>query len=323
MGRLVRKARLDTQYLSKQLLQHQTQTDLRDAICEQALQMLPSKPIVSAAQVRHQVQQHQDKQDKQDRKISLATVQAVLKQDCNLRFGKVKKIANQANSLRNLYLRQQFGKKVLDLLGDDKRILNVDETWIGQTNFARAEWKDRTMATSRRLNPVMPRITMIAALDNMGDLYISLLQQNSNQYSFCEYMKQLVQQLDQDRPLWRADTVLQLDGAKYHRTALLKDLFQELQVPVMISAPYSYDAAVAELFFAMFKRGELNPMQLGTSKSKSKFSSLTSFFRVFFQCSGAGGGQVQKPQTITPGDALARGDPKSVRLSGPAEAVSK
>ena len=63
---------------------------------------------------------------------------------------------------------------MLDLLSEGKRILNVDETWIGQTNFARAEWKDRKMASSR-LNPVMPRITMIAALDNMGDLYISLL----------------------------------------------------------------------------------------------------------------------------------------------------
>ena len=36
----------------------------------------------------------------------------------------------------------------------------------------------------------------------------------------------------------------------------------------MISAPYSYDVAVCELFFSMFKRGELNHQQLATSKSK-------------------------------------------------------
>jgi len=36
----------------------------------------------------------------------------------------------------------------------------------------------------------------------------------------------------------------------------------------MISAPYSYDGAVAELFFAQFKRGELNTYQVATSKSK-------------------------------------------------------
>ena len=88
-------------------------------------------------------------------------------------------------------------------------------------------------------------------------------------------MKKLVQQLDKDRSDWRTDTILQLDGAKYHKTALVKDLFQELQVPVMISAPYSYDADVVELLFAMFKRGELNHLQLATSKSKQ---SLLSFF---------------------------------------------
>ena len=55
---------------------------------------------------------------------------------------------------------------MLELLSQGKRILNIDETWIGSTNFARAEWKDRRMSVSSRMNPVIPRITMIAALDN-------------------------------------------------------------------------------------------------------------------------------------------------------------
>ena len=180
---------MDKQYLRNQLLQQKKQAELRDAIGEEALQMMESRPIGSAAQVRHQVQEHQDKQD---RKISLATVQAVLKQDCNLRFGKVKKISNQANSLRNLYMRQQFGKKMLDLLGDGKRILNIDETWIGQTNFARAAWRDRRGSSSRSLNPVQPRVTMIAALDNYGDLYVTLMLCNTHQYSFHKYLQELV-----------------------------------------------------------------------------------------------------------------------------------
>ena len=62
-------------------------------------------------------------------------------------------------------------------------------------------------------------------------------------------MLELVKQLDGDRPGWRTNTVMQLDEAKYHKTPMLKDLFKKLELPVMISAPYSYDGAVVELFF--------------------------------------------------------------------------
>ena len=109
---------------------------------------------------------------------------------------------------------------------------------------------------------------MIVALDNYGDVYLSLLQSNTNQYSFGEYVEQLASCLDEDRPGWRSDTVWQLDGAKWHTTESLEQLFKKLKIPVMISAPYSYDGAVAELFFAMFKRDHINEEQLATSKSK-------------------------------------------------------
>ena len=66
-----------------------------------------------------------------DRKITLATIRSIMKKDYSLSFGKITKVPNKANSLRNLYKRQQFGKKMLDLLGAGMRILNVDETWIG------------------------------------------------------------------------------------------------------------------------------------------------------------------------------------------------
>ena len=109
---------------------------------------------------------------------------------------------------------------------------------------------------------------MIAALDTVGDLYLSLLQNNTNQYSFNEYMVQLVDQLDMDRPGWREDTVIQLDGARWHKTESTKELFKKLNIPVMISAPYSYSGAVCEHFFSMFKNGEINFHELGTTKSK-------------------------------------------------------
>ena len=57
-----------------------------------------------------------------------------------LKFKKVKRIPQNANSLRNQHMRQQFAIKMLQLLSEDKRILAVDETWFGETNYNRQTW---------------------------------------------------------------------------------------------------------------------------------------------------------------------------------------
>ena len=44
---------------------------------------------------------------------------------------------------------------------------------------------------------------MMAAVDNFGDAYLSLLQANTNQYTFAEFVRGLVKILDADRPNWR------------------------------------------------------------------------------------------------------------------------
>ena len=61
---------------------------------------------------------------------------------------------------------------------------------------------------------------------------------------------------------------MQIDGAKYHKTPQVKDLVRQLRIPIVISAPYSWDGAPAELFFAMWKRDQINIQKLATSKSK-------------------------------------------------------
>jgi len=81
--------------------------------------------IRSASRVLKQVE------DSHDVKSSVAKISKVMRENEGLRYGKVKKLPKQANSLRNLGMRQSFALKVLDLLSNGTRILNVDETWIG------------------------------------------------------------------------------------------------------------------------------------------------------------------------------------------------
>ena len=62
---------------------------------------------------------------------------------------------------------------------------------------------------------------MMAAVDNFGDAYLSLFQANTNQYTYAEFVRELVQILDVERPNWRQDTILLVDGAKMHTTELV------------------------------------------------------------------------------------------------------
>jgi hypothetical protein len=47
-----------------------------------------------------------------------------------MRYSKIKKIPYQGNSQRSLVLRQQYAQKMLRVLSDNKRIINIDETWL-------------------------------------------------------------------------------------------------------------------------------------------------------------------------------------------------
>ena len=59
----------------------------------------------------------------------------VLKSHFDMRFRKVKRIPFQGNSERSLVVRQQSAKKLLELLEQGCRIVNIDESWINEVDF--------------------------------------------------------------------------------------------------------------------------------------------------------------------------------------------
>jgi hypothetical protein len=65
---------------------------------------------------------------------------------------------------------------------------------------------------------------------------------------------------------WREKTVVVMDGASYHRSGDTRRSLQFLQMKFVLSAPYSYTTAVAELWFAHFKQGSWNPEEMKTGK---------------------------------------------------------
>ena len=69
--------------------------------------------------------------------MTAAAICKRLRKQLGLGYKKVSSIPVQANSERCLVLRQQYALKMIELLSTGKEILNIDESWINQTEFHR------------------------------------------------------------------------------------------------------------------------------------------------------------------------------------------
>ena len=60
---------------------------------------------------------------------------------------------------------------------------------------------------------MQPRISVIAALSSTGEVHLTLTQSNNNSSMMGIFFRELVRKLDKERPLWRDEVVLVMDGA--------------------------------------------------------------------------------------------------------------
>ena len=80
------------------------------------------------------------------------------------------------------------------------------------------------------------------------------------------YFHSLVRVLDAGDPNWRKNRVVLLDNAPYHTAPSTLKVLEDLSIPVLFTGPHSYDGAACELFFAAFKREDINPRRIPTGK---------------------------------------------------------
>ena len=113
-----------------------------------------------------------------------------------MRFHKVKRVPFKGNSERSLVVRQQCAKKLLELLEQGFRIFNIDESWINEVDFQRRKWHDRTESNSLPRKTVSPRLSLLAAIDTEGSLYMAITTVNTTSEVVCLFVKQLVNALE-------------------------------------------------------------------------------------------------------------------------------
>ena len=193
-------------------------------------------------------------------------VRRVMQEQLELRYKLIVKLAPQANSLANRIQRQQCALLFLQLLKTKRRLINIDESWLDSVRYHRRCWQPKGGGPGTRQIGIRPRITLIAGLDNLGAVFFTLLQANSDNETMEIYLVELVKMLDAEDRHWRKDTVIIWDNAGYHTSKRTKSLLETLKIPLLFLGTYSYDMAPAELLFARLKTSDLHPGEIAVGK---------------------------------------------------------
>ena len=69
---------------------------------------------------------------------------------------------------------------MFELLLQGKRIINVDESWIAETQYNRRMWRPAKKPCTVNDKVINPRLALIAALDTHGRVYFSLNHSNTD-----------------------------------------------------------------------------------------------------------------------------------------------
>ena len=75
--------------------------------------------------------------------VKARQVSTILKEQLDLKYMRLGKGNHVRNCDRSLVLRKQFAAFMLKQIEAGVRVINVDETLIGRSNFKRAEWQVR------------------------------------------------------------------------------------------------------------------------------------------------------------------------------------
>ena len=80
---------------------------------------------------------------------------------------------------------------MFELLSKGTRVINIDESWISETEYSRRMWcspKAPATITDKSINP---RLALIAALDSDGKIYFALTHAITDSDVIASFLKRL------------------------------------------------------------------------------------------------------------------------------------
>ena len=95
-----------------------------------------------------------------------------------LKYKKSRVVNSRANLLSSRVQRQQFAMRLIQQMVDGKRVINIDESAVGQAVFIRQSWCLKGHKNTHLIKPFGHRLSLIAAIDNLGQAYFAVSQSN-------------------------------------------------------------------------------------------------------------------------------------------------
>ena len=181
-------------------------------------------------------------------------------------FRRVVRVGYSPNEDAQLRLRHDFAAKYLEVLAAGKRVINLDESLVNQLNFSRKLWLKKGSRHVVLKKVVNPQVVLIAAVDSNGGVYMSFSQANTNAWTFQLFVEELVKVLELEDEHWKANTILLLDNATYHRSKVFVAYAKKENIPLLYASPVSPQLCPVERLFGWLKRGDLNPENHKTGK---------------------------------------------------------
>ena len=74
--------------------------------------------------------------------------------------------------------------------------MNVDESWVDTENYKQMRWRLRGQTNTINFKQIIPRISVIAALDTEGEVFLSMSIVTTDKDTFRVFISKLVEKLD-------------------------------------------------------------------------------------------------------------------------------
>ena len=91
------------------------------------------------------------------------------------------------------------------------------------------------------------------ALSSGGDIFFQYMDGNNNECSVAAFFIALGDHLDEHRPGWRETHIILLDNCPSHKTQMMMKKLDQLDAPIIFSAPASFKAIPIEGIFGAIK----------------------------------------------------------------------
>ena len=117
---------------------------------------------------------------------------------------------------------------MIQLLKENKRIINIDESWIAEIDYSRKMWCPSKAPCTVSEKSIGIRHSFIVALDTEGNVYYALTHANTDSDVMLSFIRRLEIVLNNESPDWKENSIILLDGAKYHTSEKTRDTLKKL-----------------------------------------------------------------------------------------------